>query len=483
MTTTFDRIRTARDTLTVAQQLIGYAQQLRARWQAMTTWQLSIDSRDRLFPLAARWVADQVNPGDKRPLTATLRHPQREGDRPDVVTLLDANQAVTITVDGHPVRALLGNPSQTRKGSMESSPSDDTADYSPPRLVLAASTRAGRDAVLAQLRRLAEANGSQPMLLQRNTWGDWQARPLPGRPLASVILRDGLAEELSADLGRFLTQEATYGRLGLPWHRGYVLHGPPGTGKSSLVRALATEHRLNVYYLALSGLKSDIDLAALLSRLEGRSILLIEDIDTHAAAHQRTDTADPDSSGVSLSGLLNVLDGLVTPHGLVTVITTNHIDRLDAALLRPGRADKRVHIDKPDADQVRRIIATFTPDVLQYWPTGAPLRDDLTTAALVTTIKEHLDDHPQAQAAALAEIALGITLGFDVTPNRDTDLVIDQVDVLDHREWRREYLGEWKCTCDGADYETKERPFLIAPRCPVHGPARRLTVEFPGPTA
>ena len=187
--------------------------------------------------------------------------------------------------------------------------------------------------------------------------GDWmRARLGSRRPLASVVLKVGQGEALLADLQRFLASRERYARLGIPWRRGYLLHGPPGTGKTSLVTALASELHLNVCTLSLaSPIVTDEKIHTLLAAVPQRSVLLIEDVD----AFFRERDAAHTQVRLSFSGFLNALDGVATQEGTVLFMTTNHLERLDAALIRAGRIDSQIELGWADADQLRRLYLKF----------------------------------------------------------------------------------------------------------------------------
>jgi chaperone BCS1 len=180
----------------------------------------------------------------------------------------------------------------------------------------------------------------------------WQAK----RPLGSLILADSILEETLEDLRDFYRSSTWYADRGIPYRRGYLLHGPPGTGKTTLVLALAGELKLPVATLNLNNrLMSDESLRALVDGLPAAALLLIEDIDC-AFKDWRNTTA---ASGVTLSGLLNSLDGVSSRDGRVLFLTTNHPERLDPALLRPGRVDRKIELGYATPDQARRLYVWF----------------------------------------------------------------------------------------------------------------------------
>lgn len=190
--------------------------------------------------------------------------------------------------------------------------------------------------------------------------GDWmRARLGSRRPLSSVVLKAGQIEALLADLETFYGARDRYAELGIPWRRGYLLFGPPGTGKTSLVTALASELHLNVCTLSLaSPIVSDEKIHTLLAAVPQRSLLLIEDVD----AFFRQRDAVHAQVKLSFSGFLNALDGVATQEGNVLFMTTNHAEQLDEALIRAGRIDERVELGACDEDQLRRLYLKFQPD-------------------------------------------------------------------------------------------------------------------------
>lgn len=188
----------------------------------------------------------------------------------------------------------------------------------------------------------------------------------------TIAMEPDLKKSIVDDLDRFLKRRDYYRRIGKAWKRGYLLHGPPGTGKSSLVAAMANYLRFNLYDLDLSQVRVNAALQRLLISMPNKSILVIEDIDccfdakpredhkiTTAALDQPEDFDFSDDGGgaprgagdlqqknVTLSGLLNFIDGLWSTSGeeRVIVFTTNYKERLDPALLRPGRMDVHVYM-------------------------------------------------------------------------------------------------------------------------------------------
>ncbi|MFC6661116.1 AAA family ATPase [Deinococcus multiflagellatus] len=146
--------------------------------------------------------------------------------------------------------------------------------------------------------------------------------------------------------------------MGIPYRRGYLLHGPPGNGKSSLVAALAGAYGLNVCVLNLAAPElTDDRLNTLLGNLPRRALLLLEDIDAVFVGRE------PRSPAVKLSfnGLLNALDGVAAGEGRVTFMTTNHLSGLDPALIRPGRADRHLPLGNATPDQVAGMLRRFWP--------------------------------------------------------------------------------------------------------------------------
>lgn len=144
---------------------------------------------------------------------------------------------------------------------------------------------------------------------------------------------------------------------------GYLLHGPPGCGKSSYITALAGELEFGICVLNLSerGL-SDDRLNHLLSMAPQQCLILLEDID--AAFLSREDTSQQKAayeglSRVTFSGLLNCLDGVASTEARILFMTTNYIERLDPALIRPGRVDLKEYIGWCTPHQLQMMFLRF----------------------------------------------------------------------------------------------------------------------------
>ncbi|KAF9360884.1 hypothetical protein BGX26_007301 [Mortierella sp. AD094] len=179
------------------------------------------------------------------------------------------------------------------------------------------------------------------------------------RAFHSVILADGLKEELLNDITMFRNSAQWYHDRGVPYRRGYLLHGPPGTGKTSFIVALAGHLRMSVCIvnLGISGL-NDQQLDQLLNNAPRNSILLMEDVDA-ALIKRKAGKAQSGSNNVTLSGILNALDGITAQEGSVVFMTTNHIRKLAPALIRPGRCDRKMLFDYADKHQIRGMFLKF----------------------------------------------------------------------------------------------------------------------------
>ncbi|OMO84475.1 hypothetical protein COLO4_22025 [Corchorus olitorius] len=171
----------------------------------------------------------------------------------------------------------------------------------------------------------------------------------------TLAMDSELKNTILKDLEMFLRRKEHYRKVGKAWKRGYLLYGPPGTGKSSLIAAMANYLKFDVYDLELTDIRCNSELRRLLVATVNRSILVVEDIDctielqdrmAEVRAAEIRDFGGSPQKQVTLSGLLNFIDGLWSSCGdeRIIVFTTNHKDKLDPALLRPGRMDVHVHM-------------------------------------------------------------------------------------------------------------------------------------------
>jgi hypothetical protein len=334
---------------------------LRAQAHERTTYTVKVAGTDDGYDALHEWILAGLAPGEQHALVAwsskqgRLLEPMVFGSRdraarsepPALRLRYDGAREQVIRAGGHKVRVVVSDNS-----------GGDGERARPPELIFTAGSLAGQQALLAEMGAVLRSSHDRkrrPVTRILDKWGDWVVLDdLPPRDPGSVILPPGQMERITADIGRFLDAEPDYARRGMPWHRGHLYVGPPGTGKTSVARAVASCFGMDIWLLPLADVQKDAELLREACRVSPRSMLLLEDIDVFDAATKRTEEA-----GVTLSGLLNTLDGIATPHGLVSVLTTNSPDAIDPAVIRPGRVDLTEHFSLADADQVGRLVSLW----------------------------------------------------------------------------------------------------------------------------
>nr|XP_043630243.1 AAA-ATPase At3g50940-like [Erigeron canadensis] len=161
----------------------------------------------------------------------------------------------------------------------------------------------------------------------------------------TLAIEPELKKSIIEDLNNFKNGKDYYRRIGKAWKRGYLIYGPSGTGKSSLIASMANYLNYELYDVYLSDVKSDSQLKNILLEMPNKSILVFEDFDQLQNPMGEDTTRKGSRTGI-FSRLLNLMDGIWSCCGeeRIFVFTTKRIDRLDPTLLRPGRMDMHIHM-------------------------------------------------------------------------------------------------------------------------------------------
>ncbi len=192
----------------------------------------------------------------------------------------------------------------------------------------------------------------RPYQYTQNSHVCWdEEREIPEKNFSHLVLE--CEERLVKDIDNFLADEQWYQERGILYKRGYLFSGEAGNGKTSLCFAIGNYVGWSVHFLSLNDINNDTDLFSLFGQLGQRSIVVLEDVD--AAFNKR----DGEQTGVSFSALLNCLDGAFSAEKSITILTTNHPEKIDPALIRRGRVDCHVEINNPSLEMINKYITKF----------------------------------------------------------------------------------------------------------------------------
>ena len=232
-----------------------------------------------------------------------------------------------------------------------------------------------------------------------NKYSEWNTYSrIPIRRLHTVYMDERVKLRILEDVTNFLNSEAEYDAFGIPYKKTYLLTGVPGSGKTSLIKALCNEIHYNLGIMSMSRDMDNATIQASFRSLDPKTVLLLEDID--CLFEKRTSVETP---CFTFSNLLNILDGVLFKHGLIVFITTNHPEKLDHALLRQGRTDMIIELNYPSKTEIEKLFRDMlgvkhytTPETLSdaFKIFYAAIKDkQLPMSAIVNFLFRHRDKH------------------------------------------------------------------------------------------
>jgi ATP-dependent 26S proteasome regulatory subunit len=188
------------------------------------------------------------------------------------------------------------------------------------------------------------------------------------REMNTVFLENKLKDRVINDIEKFIDSKEDYIKFGQSYKRNYLFYGPPGSGKTSFIYALASKFDFKIFIINITpDLTNDVFIN-LIQNIESKkqsSILILEDID---ALFKERKTSN--EHWITFSGILNIFDGIFCKEKLLIFLTTNHKELLDPALLRPGRIDYILEFEMAKKEQIEQMYEYFFKDKKifeQFW--------------------------------------------------------------------------------------------------------------------
>ena len=188
----------------------------------------------------------------------------------------------------------------------------------------------------------------------------------PKRPINTIYLKQGQREEISDKIENFFDDKTRdiYLQFGIPYKCVNLIYGPPGSGKTSIIKGLASQLDCDLYVLPISKDMLDTHFVDAFSYINQndeeepkRKIIVIEDIDTLFDDRKKGDK----DNGITLQAVLNCLDGFVCIEGTMLFLTANKPEVLDFALMRSCRIDSKIELSHADKYQTQSMYDTFFP--------------------------------------------------------------------------------------------------------------------------
>lgn len=356
---------------------------------------LKLTQHDLMFNIAETWLMSSLPADQKLALYMSSWSYTPDGSNERTVkykTTYDGSIEHEVKVGEYTVRVATEKP-ETGAGKAGEALSKLTERT----IVFTCPSAAARDAVREELiAKAKELNQNSPGL-HTTRWGSfYRIADISERPIESVFLKEGQMERIITHLKTFLANRDQYKKFGIPFRTGMMMYGTPGSGKTSTATAIANALNMDIYYISIRAMQGDQEFEETVNKVPKNSIVILEDIDAVNATKDREseNNSTEFANDVSMPSLLNVLDGMQSPEGVIFIMTTNHREKMDSAILRPGRVDLMEELNALDTYQLRSMLSYFTgedcsrPSV--YVPTITP-EDGITSAEVSQIVRANIN--------------------------------------------------------------------------------------------
>lgn len=193
-----------------------------------------------------------------------------------------------------------------------------------------------------------------------NEYSNINRRAIQKRSFDNVYVEDDLIKSIDKHISSFINNKDFYIKHGIPYHTGIILSGEPSTGKSSLANVIGSKYCGKIVISTLSSLvlnRTNIVDIAFAQTLP--TLIVVEDVDCQALSNARDETKLNSDNKITMSDVLNVLDGSNCYDNCILLFTTNHIENIEPALIRPGRMDCHFHIGYPSIESLNKFFMAY----------------------------------------------------------------------------------------------------------------------------